>query len=73
MSELNGLASLKAARKEKNIMQNNREQERSQVNAEQVYVNPAAPPVDHFSNYDDIEVIDLDNPRGQIKPTTWHQ
>lgn len=22
---------------------------------------------------DDIEVIDLDDPRGQIKPTTWHK
>lgn len=22
---------------------------------------------------DDIEVIDLDDVRGQIKPTTWHQ
>lgn len=21
---------------------------------------------------DDIEVIDLDNARGQVKPTTWH-
>lgn len=25
------------------------------------------------SGADDIEVIDLDDPRGQIKPTTWHR
>lgn len=24
-------------------------------------------------NTQDIEVIDLDNPREQIKPTTWHK
>ncbi len=25
------------------------------------------------ASHDDIEVIDLDDIRGQIKPTTWHQ
>ncbi len=25
------------------------------------------------ANQDNIEVIDLDDIRGQIKPTTWHQ
>jgi hypothetical protein len=29
--------------------------------------------VDNTSDADDIEVIDLDDPRGQIKPTTWHR
>lgn len=28
---------------------------------------------DNTSDADDIEVIDLDDPRGQIKPTTWHR
>ena len=26
-----------------------------------------------YSSANDIEVIDLDDPRGQIKPTTWHR
>ena len=25
------------------------------------------------SDQDDVEVIDLDDVRGQIKPTTWHR
>jgi len=29
--------------------------------------------MNNSSNDDDIEVIDLDNPRDQIKPTTWHR
>lgn len=31
------------------------------------------PPVPQHPYDDGIEVIDLDNPRGQIKPTTWHK
>lgn len=29
--------------------------------------------VNNTAREDDIEVIDLDDPRGQIKPTTWHR
>ena len=30
-------------------------------------------PINNTYSGDDIEVIDLDDPRGQIKPTTWHR
>lgn len=29
-------------------------------------------PMTNTSYADDVEIIDLDNSRGQIKPTTWH-
>lgn len=35
-------------------------------------VNNGKPPANQHPYDDGIEVIDLDNPRGQIKPTTWH-
>jgi hypothetical protein len=39
-----------------------------------VAINPVRQlPVPANSSYsDDIEVINLDDPRGNIKPTTWH-
>ena len=54
-------------------MGNNSYDQRLSLNPEQVLVNPVVVPIRTHSNNDDIEVIDLDNPRGQIKPTTWHR
>lgn len=34
--------------------------------------NNGKPPVSQHAHDDGIEVIDLDNQRDQIKPTTWH-
>lgn len=43
-------------------------------NTRQQIANPMVfnPYMKSTSCSDDIEVIDLDNARGQIKPTTWH-
>ena len=42
---------------------------------EQVFVSRAGnlARINDVPREDDIEVIDLDDPRGQIKPTTWHR
>ena len=42
---------------------------------QRVPINPMVnqPQGQRNSSPNDIEVIDLDDPRGQIKPTTWHK
>ena len=68
------------------VWQARKKPERNMIMLERVYenvinsdaiagINPMTnlPVMDNESNFDEIEVIDLDDTRGQIKPTTWHQ
>ena len=66
--------SVKEARKLVNIMDNDFLYDDADYKPKRVLVNPIVnPPQDRtYPPTDDIEVIDLDDPRGQIKPTTWH-
>lgn len=70
-----GPASPKEARKEANTMHEDIRYEYTGLRPEQVTAHPVneLARVDRTIPADDIEVIDLDDPRGQIKPTTWHQ
>jgi len=70
-----GPASPKEARKEANTMYEDILHEHAGLRPEQVTAYPVnhLARVDNAMDADDIEVIDLDDPRGQIKPTTWHR
>ena len=70
-----GPASLKEARKEIGIMQSDYDYRVIGSESQQVPANPIVnlPQRQRNSSPNDLEVIDLDDPRGQIKPTTWHR
>ena len=56
-------------------MGENNDYSRLGLGPEQVFVRPTGnlARINDVPREDDIEVIDLDDPRSQIKPTTWHR
>jgi hypothetical protein len=58
-----------------NIMNNENTYDQLGLNQQQVFASRTGnlARVNNAAGEDDIEVIDLDDPRGQIKPTTWHR
>ncbi|MHC4728283.1 MAG: hypothetical protein ACYS17_13765 [Planctomycetota bacterium] len=70
-----GLVGLKETRMGNNIMNNENTYDQLGLNQQQVFASRTGnlARVNNAAGEDDIEVIDLDDPRGQIKPTTWHR